>query len=240
MMREARRTLTNGILRGLLFVFCALPQAHAQAAFDLLDSTRQRLSALRICLYGDDEVVQLSQGLMGGYTAGKASGGGYGGGGYGGGAGGGGYKSPSPLPPPADYLASLDRDIKACQFSAKVKDPDERKALLDSVREDIHIKAQDCRKFGMGRMVTVRVMTLKGPVADNGWEVFYRWQCASAFQPAEIRVPQLTSPATLKLPPGNYTVRAQKKVSDTQLLNTSTVSVVIGLQSGSDIQLPVQ
>lgn len=230
MEQKARRGRTNRILSGLLFAFAALPAAHAQGSFDLLNSTRQRMSELRICLFGDDDVVQLGQGLTGGYNGGGGSGGRYS------------RRSsaPAPMPPPADYLASLDRDIKACQFSSKVKDPEQRKELLDAVREDIHIKAEDCKKFGMGRMVTVRVMTLKGPVADNGWEVFYKWQCASAFQPAEMRAPQLTSPATLKLPPGNYAVRAQKKVSDTQLLNTSTVTVVVGLQSGSDIQLPIQ
>jgi hypothetical protein len=217
---------------GLLLLAVSLSSfASAQFTMDQLDGVRQRLGALRICLAGDDDVDRLSVGLLSGYgnNSGGASGG------YSRG-----YSHQSPLPPPPDYMATLDQDVKACLFASKIKDHDARKELLAQVREDIRIKAQDCQKFGMGRVVTVHVTTLKGPVADNGWEVFYKWQCASAFQPAEMRAPTLTSPATLKLPPGNYAIRAQKHLPDAQTINTSTVTVVIGLQPGADIELPIQ
>lgn len=216
----------------LLLLLAALsPFASAQVGLDQLDGVRQRLSALRICLAGNDDVERLAHGLLSGYGNDSSSSGGYGRGSS---------RPPSPLPPPADYMATLDQDVKACLYASKLKDSEVRKELLAQVREDIHIKAEDCKKFGMGRIVTVHVTTLKGPIADNGWEVFYKWQCASAFQPAEMRAPTLTSPATLKLPPGNYAIRAQKHTPDSKLLNTATISVVVGLQPGTEIELPIQ
>lgn len=223
----SRLTRISGAILVLAFL---CPFARAQFNVDLLDGVRQKLASLRMCLSGDDDIEVLAQGLLVGYTGDSAPAGGYSRG----------YSQQQPLPPPPEYMASLDRDIKACYQAEKNKDPDLRKELLGEVRQDIHIKAQDCHKFGMGRMVTVHVSTLKGPVADNGWEVYYKWQCASDFHPAEIRAPTLTSPATLKLAPGNYAIRAQKHLPNAQVLNTETVTVVVGLQPGSDIELPVQ
>ena len=230
MRRQTVPAKLNRIFGSLLLFAFLCPFASAQFGLDQLDGVRQRLSALRICLTGNDDVERLSVGLLSGYSNNSgAPSGGYRKG----------YSHQSPLPPPPDYMATLDQDIKACLYASKIKDPDARKELLAQVREDIRIKAQDCQKFGMGRMVTVHVSTLKGPVPDSGWEVFYKWLCASAFTPAEIRAPQLTSPATLKLPPGNYAIRAQKK-TPTAVLNSETVTVVVGLQPGADVELPIQ
>ena len=231
MLRRATRAKLNRVFGLLLLFGLARPLVSAQLGIDFLSETKQKLESLRLCLTGDDDVERLATGLLEGYGDGQEQqGGGYGRG----------YRRQQPLPPPRDYLDSMDRDIRACFAARKLKDADQRKELLAEVREDIRIKADDCRKFGMGRMVTVRVTTLKGPVVDSGWEVFYKWQCASDFHPAEIRASQLTSPATLKLPPGNYAIRAQKRGSDQQLLNTATVTVVVGLETGADVQLPVQ
>jgi hypothetical protein len=114
----------------------------------------------------------------------------------------------------------------------------EKQALLDQVRRDIEIKAQDCRKFGMGRTVQVRVTTLKGSQQDSGWEVFYKWNCASGFQPSEMRAQQLTSPATIQIPPGNYSIRAQKRGPE-GVVNTQPTTVVVGLEKTADIQIAI-
>lgn len=238
MPRYPRRAKLNRIIGALLVGVFLTRFASAQFRVDQLDGVRQRLGTLRICLPADGAVEQLAHGLLSGYTSGSDPapyGGNYGRSNYGRGS----YTALPPLPPPADYLASLDRDIKACFFLSKVKEPERRKDLLAEIHRDVLIKAQDCQKFGMGRIITVHVSTLKGPVADSGWEVYYKWQTVSDFKPAEIRAPTLTSPATLQLPPGNYAIRAQKRVAD-QVLTTPSVTVVVGLQQGTDVQLPVQ
>jgi hypothetical protein len=136
-------------------------------------------------------------------------------------------------------MDSLDRDIQACRAAGGLGG-DSKQALLDGVRQDIEIKAKDCRKFGMGRTISVRVVTMRGSQKDDGWEVYYKWNCSSAFQPAEMRAPQLTSPAVIQVPPGNYTFRAQKRMQDNQMVNTPPTTVVVGLQKAADIQIPIQ
>jgi len=126
-----------------------------------------------------------------------------------------------------------------------VRDEAQRQRILQAVARDISIKAEDCRRFGMGRNVqvrvtTVRLISLQGPSTENGWEVFYKWNCSSDFQPQEMRIPQLSSPASVQLPPGNYTIRAQKALPKAQILKTQPADIVVGLQPSLDVELPVQ
>jgi hypothetical protein len=200
-----------------------------------LESTRLKLATLQTCLGPDNTAIgELTKGLLAGWGKWK--------------------NAPTthvgpPTPPPAEYLDSLDRDISACVFAAQVKDEAQRQIILRAVGRDIAIKAEDCQKFGMGRNVSVRVTTmrlisLEGPTAENGWEVFYKWNCSSDFQPEEMRAAQLTSPAILQLPPGSYSIRAQKreqkKNSATQFLKTEPAVIVVGSQPTIDVQLPTQ
>ncbi len=207
----------------------------AQLGSPALSATRERLEALKPCVpAGDVYLSMLGEGLLGGYGGGGASGayGGYG-------------SRPSrptfsPPPPPPDYLVSLDRDIAACDAAYKIKDKAQRAEMLKPIAEDIRIKAEDCRKFGMGRRVSVRVSTLQGGAADNGWEVFYKWAGSSGFETAEVRVPQLTSPATVDLPPGAYIFRAQKKVAETARATSPVRIVVGGAGKAVECELPIQ
>jgi hypothetical protein len=206
------------------------PMVHAQLGGSLLNATRARLQALSNCVGPDFEPMrELEVGLLRGYNGAAYQGGGR----YGGSA------IEGPIPPPDAYSDSLDRDIQACRAAATL-DGDDRKALLEGVRRDIEIKAKDCHKFGMGRIVAVRVSTMKGSQKDDGWEVYYKWNCSSAFQPAEMRASKLTSPAVVQLPPGNYTFRAQKRMQDNQVVNTQPTVVVVGMDKAADIQIPIQ
>jgi hypothetical protein len=62
----------------------------------------------------------------------------------------------------------------------------------------------------MSRLITVDIKTVKDGQSVSGWEVFYKWDCASGFSPDELRFPILSSPARATLPPGQYSVYAQK------------------------------
>jgi len=142
-------------------------------------------------------------------------------------------------PPPPEYMESLDRDLTACRAVSGAKDPAIRRAVLQSVSNDIAVKAADCKQFGMGRAVPVQVVTLRGKDADHGWEVYYRWLCASALRVQERRIPKLTSPATVELPPGEYAFRAQKRTANGELAKTDPVNITVGLRQQVECQLPV-
>ena len=142
-------------------------------------------------------------------------------------------------PPPPGYMESLDRDLAACRAASGSKDSAIRRAVLQSVSSDIAVKAADCKQFGMGRNVPVQVVTLRGMKADNGWEVYYRWLCSSALRVEERRIPKLTSPATVELPPGEYAFRAQKRSANGELTKTDPVNITVGLRQQIECQLPV-
>lgn len=141
-------------------------------------------------------------------------------------------------PPPAVYLRSLDRDLRMCRAASQIKDQVQRQRVLHGVVDDIAVKIQDCRHFGMGRLIPVYVTTRRGPVSENGWEVYYRWDCSCSggLEPDELRAPQLTSPSTIHLPPGTYLFRAQRNA--TALAATaSTARVIVGMQPVTQVEL---
>ena len=146
----------------------------------------------------------------------------------------------TPQPPPPHYMDSLDQDLTACKAASAARDSSIRRSVLQSVSNDIAVKAADCKQFGMGRSVPVQVVTLRGSNPDNGWEVYYRWLCASALHVEERRIPKLTSPATVELPPGEYVFRAQKRSANGELSKTDPVTITVGLRQQIECQLPVQ
>ncbi len=224
-MRPQRLSRTLIRIAGVLLVCAPLYTASlfAQSTNDALQPTRDRLASLQTCLGPQNsELNDLKQGLLNGWKVWKS------------------HHSGPPPPPPAEYLSSLDRDIEACAAASQIKDEARRQSILSAVRKDIAIKSEDCHKFGMGRAVPVSISTLRGSVTENGWEVFYRWISSSDFQPEEVRVPQLTSPAVVALPPGQYAIRAQKKLSDTQTQTIAETTIVVGLQPTTDLQLAIE
>src|SRR4051794_38200676 len=180
--------------------------AKAKPAADPLAPTRAALNALQSCLGASPPLSTLRKGLLWGWPRAGA---------------------PPTLheavpapPPPPEYLESLGVDLKACQAAATIQDEQQRAVALGTIRKDIEIKADDCRKFGMGRKVPLVIRTVHGDKVESGWEVFYKWSCASLLQPQEVRVPQLTSPASVELPPGVYSVRAEKRDASNQVRTT--------------------
>ncbi len=95
------------------------------------------------------------------------------------------------------------------------------------------MKIGDCRKFGMARLVSIRVETLRAADLVRDWEVFYRWDSGSpASNIAELRAPGLST-TSLKLPPGLYVFRAQQgqRASDKVRIPVSgTAQVVVQIR----------
>jgi hypothetical protein len=193
---------------------------------DHLAPTRAKLDALQSCLGQSTALSTLRKGLLWGWPKpGSAPS----------------LQAPPPAPPPpAEYLDSLDRDVQACAVAAALQDPEQRRQVLSAVAKDVEIKAADCHQFGMGRRVPVTIRTLRAATAENGWQVFYKWSCASLLQPEEVRVPNLTSPANVELPPGEYFFRAEKKNSSGQVQSIAPVKIVVGSAASVPLELAIE
>ena len=212
-----------------MLLLCLLLPGHAalaKPAADPLAPTRAKLDALKACLGASDALATLRKGLLWGWSK---------------------PGSPPSLrdatpapPPPPEYLESLDRDLRACDIALKVQDEAQRRQVLSAVEKDIQIKADDCRKFGMGRKVPVTIKTVRGDKTEHGWQVFYKWSCASLLQPEEVRVPNLTSPANAELPPGVYSVRAEKRDPSNQVKSIAPVTVVVGSVASVPLELSIE
>ena len=199
--------------------------AGAKRPADPLAATRAKLDELQKCLGTSDALSTLRKGLLWGWQLpGSVPT----------------LETPKPPPPPPDYLESLDRDTKVCSAGAALQDEIQRRAVLDSVRMDIAAKAEDCRRFGMGRRVPVSIRTVRGNQVENGWQVFYKWSCAGPLQPQEIRVPNLTSPANVELPPGVYSFRAEKRSAAGQVETVAPVTITVGSSPTVPLELPIQ
>jgi len=106
-----------------------------------------------------------------------------------------------PLPVPPEYLRNLADMAASCESGA---------ASVSAILQDLEFKINDCRKFGMARLVPIRVETFRASDLVRDWEVFYRWDSGSSSPNiAELRAPGLST-ASLKLPPGLYIFRAQQ------------------------------
>jgi hypothetical protein len=210
----------------MVFIQAAGAKAPSDKAAADLAPTRARLDALQACLGPGDALSTLRKGLLWGWPKPGSPPS---------------LEAPSPAPPPpGDYLDSLDRDVKACDFAATLQDADQRRQVLSAVAKDVEIKAGDCRKFGMGRKVPVTIRTLRETAVENGWQVFYKWSCASVLEPEEVRVPNLTSPANVDLPPGEYFFRAEKKNASGQVQSITPVKIVVGSAPTVPLELAVQ
>ena len=198
----------------------------AKPAPDPLAPTRAKLDALKSCLGASDALATLRKGLLWGWrkpgSAPTLR------------------DAPPAPPPPPEYLESLDRDVRACEVASGVQDEAQRRLILSAVAKDVEIKADDCHKFGMGRKVPVTIKTMRGDKTEHGWQVFYKWSCASLLQPEEVRVPNLTSPANVELPPGVYSVRAEKRTSSNQVETVAPVTVVVGSIALVPLELAIE
>lgn len=143
-------------------------------------------------------------------------------------------------PPPPEYIASLNHSLQLCQ-AASSESKDKKKKILSAISLDMSIKEADCEKFGMGRLIQVNVNTVRGGVAESGWEVLYRWLPIGTVQTMELSGAQLSSPVSLKLVPGDtFQLRAKKSGADGNPVYSQTVTVTITPDSAHGIQVPLQ
>ena len=124
------------------------------------------------------------------------------------------------VPPPKEYVEALQQEAKWCQETAEILniDPARKQAAeraLEGIANDLRIKVEDCRAWGMGRLITIVASTLKNGQPDPGWTVMYKWVSVSGLNTAELSFPKESSPTSKAVPPGIYAVYATKQVGDT-------------------------
>ncbi|OHE79754.1 MAG: hypothetical protein A2107_14700 [Verrucomicrobia bacterium GWF2_62_7] len=120
---------------------------------------------------------------------------------------------------PALYARSLERNLALLRSAARLGKA-QRTEVLRAVLDDLRLKHADCRQSGMGRLVRLEVRTIRGSTEVRGWQVFYRWLPGRTV--GEVR-PQpflsLSSPTSVEIPPGAYSVYALKAVDGKEVLS---------------------
>ncbi len=164
-----------------------------------------------------DAQQDLTSGLLkGGYSNNQATGGsGYNRGGD--------YKREGDwllLPPPKEYVEALAHEARWCFEVANILNtqPEKKEAakkVLESIAKDLHIKVEDCKTWGAGRLITVIANTVKNGQPDAGWTVMYKWVSVSGLNAAELSFPKISTPTSTAVPPGVYAVYATKQVGGT-------------------------
>lgn len=139
---------------------------------------------------------------------------------------------------PAAYGRSMAQNADILQDNLYAS-PDLQARTLREVFADIKLKHADCKKFGMGRLVKLQVRTVKDGREVNGWQVFYRWLPARAV--GEVRVLpflSLSSPTSVELPPGAYSVQAKKTIGGRETASAE-LPVPVGGEKTVTIEIPV-
>jgi len=139
---------------------------------------------------------------------------------------------------PAAYGRNMAQNAVLLQ-DALHGSPAQQAQTLESVFADIKVKQADCRQFGMGRLVKLEVRTVKDGREVGGWQVFYRWLPARAV--GEVRpLPflSLSSPTSVEIPPGAYSVQAKKTVDGKETASVE-LPVPVGGQKTVTLEIPV-
>lgn len=139
---------------------------------------------------------------------------------------------------PAAYGRSMAQELALLQDNED-SSPEQQAQTLKTVFEDIKLKHSDCKQFGMGRLVKVEVRTVKDGRQEGGWEVFYRWLPS---RPLGAVLPQpflsLSSPTSVEIPPGEYSVQAKKTVGGKEI-TTPELPVPVAGKKTVTLDIPV-
>ncbi len=111
--------------------------------------------------------------------------------------------------------------------------------VLVGLRHDLDLAIDDCLNSaqGMGTVRTVNIQTMRDGVPESGWQVFFKFRILEPFPDVPAQpFPNLSSPATWKLPPGNYLIYAQKRKVSSQPM---AITVDHRVADGAQWQIPL-
>lgn len=116
-----------------------------------------------------------------------------------------GWTPGSKIPP--EYATSLRMSQRLLDLALKSEQEGPAFSALQAAADDLHIKAEHCRKsgVGLGGMVTVVIHTRKGDREQRNLQVLYipkMMEVVKDVQPDQF--PKFSSPTSHVLPPGRY------------------------------------
>ena len=133
------------------------------------------------------------------------------------------------VPPPNEYVQDLAQEADWClkvanALNTQPENKERAEKVLTNIAYDLYVKVEDCRSWGMGRLISVKANTVKNGKPDPGWTVNYKWMSSSGLNAVDLQFPQESTPTTKKLPPGLYLIYATKQVGDS-LKKTQPITV---------------
>jgi len=108
---------------------------------------------------------------------------------------------------PPEYSASLHLPLKLLDFAIESEQEGPAFSALQAAADDLHIKAEHCRKsgVGLGEMVTVVIRTRSGEREQRNLQVLYMPKLMEVVKEGRPnQFPQFSSPTRHILPPGRY------------------------------------
>lgn len=148
------------------------------------------------------------------------------------------------VPPPKEYVEDLAQEGEWClevanALNTQPSNRERAEKVLTNIAYDLYVKVEDCRSWGMGRLITVKANTIKDGKPDPGWTVNYKWMSSSGLNSVDLSFPAESTPTTKKLPPGMYAIYATKEIGGT--LKKSEPITVTAFQKDTvqcDISVP--
>ena len=133
------------------------------------------------------------------------------------------------VPPPKEYVDDLAQEAEWCvkvanALNTEPSNKERAEKVLTNIAYDLFVKVEDCRAWGMGRLITVKANTVKNGQPDPGWTVNYKWMSSSGLNSVDLSFPAESTPTTKKLPPGMYAIYATKQVGGT-LKKTAPITI---------------
>jgi hypothetical protein len=131
--------------------------------------------------------------------------------------------------PPKEYVQDLAQEADWCvkvanALNTQPENKERAEKVLTNIAYDLYVKVEDCRVWGMGRLITVKANTVKNGQPDPGWTVNYKWMSSSGLNSVDLSFPAESTPTTKRLPPGMYLIYATKQVAG-NLKKTETITV---------------
>lgn len=116
-----------------------------------------------------------------------------------------GWTPASKIPP--EYSASLHLSLRLLDLALESEQEGPAFSALQAAADDLHIKAEHCRKsgVGLGGMVTVVIRTRNGDREQRNLQVLYMPKLMEVVKDAQPdQFPKFSSPTSHTLPPGRY------------------------------------
>jgi hypothetical protein len=140
---------------------------------------------------------------------------------------------------PPEYSANLQLSLQLLDAALTSAEEGPAFSALQRVADDLHVKAEHCRKsgIGLGGMVTVVVRTKKGDREQRNLQVLYMPKLMEVVKNAQPeQFPKFSSPTSHALPPGRYIMWTREP--STNVTGGRTIVRIGGGNSTEEWDLP--